>query len=260
MARRMCEVDSAQRMRKVLLYEPTRVKALGIEFAFESVGVMHLVSKPDFYDESEIRELAEMRINDLREAALRYQDGRRTGLASISLNFCEQFNPMSGNDNVTRLPFLDIATVDWMPTISFNSRAYTRGLILADNYVHVPVDPLKYSNWEELVEDNSDLFLKFLALISINEIKGHRHPTLRGTLALYYENGVAQLRWHDSLRDTYDVELSDLLNKNEKLSIRALRKFVYERRSKIPRREIEVPKPFRLRTISTTTIIEGDLK
>lgn len=259
MARRMCEVDVAQRMRKVLLYEPVKVKALGIEVALESVGAVRLVSRPDFYDEEEIRELAEIRIDELRETALRYQDERRTGLANISLNFCEQFNPTAGNDKAMRLPFLDIATNDWMPTISFNSVQYDHGLVMSDNYVHVPVDPLEYSNWEELIEDNSDLFLKFLATSVIKEIKSHRHPNLRGKLALYYENNVAKLRWHDSMRDTYDVELSDMLNKDGKLSIRALRKFVYDKRSKTPRREIKVPKPFVMGRITSTDFIEGDL-
>lgn len=255
MARRMCEVDVAQRMRKVLLYEPVQVKVLGIEVALESVGVMHMVSKPGFYDEEEIRELAEIQINELHETALRYNDQRRTGLASIRLNFSEQFNPTDGNDRATRLPFLDIATNDWMPTISFNSPRYDHGLVMDENYAHVPVDPLKYSSWEELVEDNSDLFLKFLAMVVIKEIKINRPPNLRGRLSLYYENNVAQLRWHDNMRDTYDVELSDMLNKDGKLSIRALRKFVYDKRSKTPRREIKVPRPFVMGKITATDFI-----
>lgn len=256
MARRMCEVDIAQRMRKVLLYEPVKVNALGIDIILESAGIIHLSSRPDFYDDEDARELAEMRINDLRESALRYKDERRTSLAHISLNVCEQFNDLSGNNKLQRLPFMDIATTDWMPTISFNSRAYDRGLTSADNYVHVPIDPMNYSCWEELVEDNSDLFLKFLAMAVIKEIKGHRFPALRGQLDLYYEDSVAKLRWHDTLRDTYDVELSDLLNKNGKLSIRSLRKFIYDKRSKIPMRKIEVPM---LSKVTRTTIIEGDL-
>ena len=258
MARRMCESDKARRMRKLLSFAAEDLELLGIKVrVVPALGLMI-----EHASEEEIREEIEDKINSLRESSERYGDNRRTGVSSVYFR-AEQFSE-NYNRNLS-FPLVDIATTDWMPTISFNSQAEP-GIVRKENYVHVPIDTDLYSSWSELIEDNKQLVHSFVAVEIIKCLRGLLHNNMHGVLGLEYieidGRPAASVKWTDWRRGTYDLQLSDLLNKRGVISPRSLRKCVYARRAVTPLRDVPVPVPVpvfsrKMRIVTTEEVLDG---
>jgi hypothetical protein len=231
----MCEIDEAQQMRKLLMFGQEEITLLGIKMKVSpAIGLIF-----DSSSEDEIREEVEDKINSLRDTSTRYNDHRRTGVSSIYVDSAQLAENYSRR---VMVPFVDIATTDWKPVISFNSQAEP-GIVRKENYVHVPVNAELYDSWSELVEDNSAIVMPFIAVGIIEGMRRLIHANLKGVIGLEYEEvdgrPTAKIKWTDYRRGTYDVQLSDLTTKNGVLSQRSLRKFVYSKRATVPRRKIE---------------------